>query len=217
MKAMILAAGRGTRLRPLTDNCPKPLLPVAGQPLIAHQIKALAASGFNEIVINVAYKAEMFPAVLGNGSRYGVSLHYSFEEEGGLETGGGIVNALDHLGDAFLVISGDLYTDFPYQSLAQAPAPECLAHLVLVDPLPTGGDFGLIDGNLCLTAPNLLTYANIGVYRREMFANCAPGFLRLGDLIRAAIAQEKVTGEYFQGKWHNVGTVEEYESLTVAA
>jgi MurNAc alpha-1-phosphate uridylyltransferase len=180
-----------------------------------HQIEALAASGFTDILINVAYKPQMFPAALGDGSQFGVSIQYSVEEEGGLETGGGIVNVLDQLGDAFLVISGDLYTGFPYHSLQRAP--ERLAHLVLVDPLPTGGDFGLIDGILHLNVPNMLTYANIGIYRREMFKDCIPGYLRLGDLLRAAVLKEQVTGEYFQGVWHNVGTVEEYESLNAAS
>jgi MurNAc alpha-1-phosphate uridylyltransferase len=211
MKAMILAAGRGNRLQPLTNNCPKPLLPVAGRPLIAYQIEALAAAGFTEIVINTAYKPEMFPALLGDGSQFGVSIHYSVEPEGGLETGGGIFNALDHLGDYFLVISGDLYTEYPYHTLRHPP--ERLAHLVLVDALPEGGDFGLKDGILSLSAANMLTYANIGVYRRELFANCEPGFFRLANLLRPAIAQQQMTGEYFQGKWYNVGTVEIYEEL----
>ena len=211
MKAMILAAGRGTRLRPLTDNCPKPLLPVAGRPIIVHQLEALAASGFTEIVINVAYKTSMFLEALGDGSRYGVSIVYSFEEEGGLETAGGIVNALDHLGDSFLVISGDIYTQFPLQTLNKDP--EALAHLVMVDPLPTGGDFGLIDGKITLSAPKLLTYANIGVYRREFLKDCVPGYSPLGKLLRSAIPLGTVTGEYYSGEWHNVGTVEAYEAL----
>lgn len=211
MKAMILAAGRGNRLQPLTNNCPKPLLPVAGRPLIAYQIEALASAGFNEIVINVAYKPEMFPALLGDGSQFGVNIHYSVEPEGGLETGGGIRNALDHLGDYFLVVSGDLYTSYPYHTLCKPP--ERLAHLVMVDPLPEGGDFGLQDGILTLTAPNMLTYANIGIYRRELFIDSEPGFFRLANLMRPAIAQQQMTGEYFHGKWYNVGTVETYEAL----
>jgi MurNAc alpha-1-phosphate uridylyltransferase len=211
MKAMILAAGRGTRLRPLTDNCPKPLLPVAGRPLIAHQIEALAASGFTEIVINVAYKADMFPAALGDGSQFGVTLHYSVEPEFAYETGGGIFNALDHLGDHFLVISGDLFTAFPYHTLRRPP--ERIAHLVMVDPLPKGGDFGLKDGFLTLSASNMFTYGNIGVYRRELFDGCKPGSFPLVNLLRPAIAQQQITGEYFQGRWYNVGTVETYEEL----
>lgn len=211
MKAMILAAGRGARLRPLTDNCPKPLLPIAGRPIIVRQLEALAASGFTEIVVNVAYKPELFPEVLGDGSRFGLSIHYSYEEEGGLETAGGIVNALDHLGDTFLVISGDILTQFPLQSLRKVP--QKLAHLVMVDPLPTGGDFGLIEGNLTLNAPKMLTYANIGVYRREFFKDCPLGFMPLGKLLRAAIAEGRVTGEYYSGEWHNVGTVETYTAL----
>ncbi len=214
MKAMILAAGRGNRLRPLTNNCPKPLLPVGGRPLIVHQLEALAASGFKEIVVNVAYKPEQFVAVLGDGSQFGVSIHYSVEQENALETGGGIFNALNHLGEYFLVISGDLYTAFPYHTLRHAP--HRLAHLVLVDPLTPRGDFGLEDGVVCLNSGNRLTYGNIGVYHRDLFQNCIPGSFPLVSLLRPAIANQQVTGEYFQGEWFNVGTVETYEALAVS-
>lgn len=211
MKAMILAAGRGQRLKPLTNNCPKPLLPVGGRPLIVHQLQALAASGFTEIVINIAYKPEQFLAALGDGSQFGVKIHFSVEPENGLETGGGIFNALDHLGEYFLVISGDLYTAFPYHTLRRPP--ERLAHLVMVDPLPEGGDFGLTDGILSLTSPNMLTYGNIGIYHRDLFQGCEPGFFRLANLLRPAIAEQQITGEHYQGEWFNVGTVETYEAL----
>lgn len=214
MKAMILAAGRGNRLRPLTDNCPKPLLPIAGRPLIVHLIQSLAASGFTEIVVNIAYQPARFLDVLGDGSRYGVAIHYSLEPEGGLETGGGIFKALDHLGDTFLVVSGDLYTSYPYHTLRKAP--ERMAHLVMVDPLENGGDFGLKNGIISLKEPNMFTYGNIGVYRREFFQGCQPGFFPLVDLLRPAIAREEVTGEHFRGSWHNVGTVEIYDALNLS-
>ncbi|MDQ2994545.1 MAG: sugar phosphate nucleotidyltransferase, partial [Pseudomonadota bacterium] len=146
MKAMVLAAGRGNRLRPLTDEIPKPLLPVAGKPLVAYQLEGLARAGYTDIVMNVAYKAEMIMQLLGDGRRYGVNLRYSIEEEGGLETGGGVVKALPLLGERFLIVSADIYTDYPFQNLREQP--KQLLHLVMVDPLPEGGDFGLIDDNL---------------------------------------------------------------------
>ncbi|MBX9587030.1 MAG: nucleotidyltransferase family protein [Gammaproteobacteria bacterium] len=211
MKAMILAAGRGARLRPLTDNCPKPLLPVSGRPLIVHQIEALAASGFTNLVINIAYQADMFPKILGDGSQWGVSIQYSVEPESAYETGGGIYHALEHLGDYFLVVSADIFTSYPYHTLRKPP--ERIAHLVMVDPLPTGGDFALSEGLLSLDGSQLFTYGNIGVLRKELFDGCKPGVFPLGNLLRSAISQQQITGEYFQGRWYNVGTVETYEEV----
>lgn len=211
MKAMILSAGRGARLRPLTDDCPKPLLPVSGRPLIVHQIEALAASGFTNLVINIAYKADMFLSVLGDGSQWGVSIQYSIEPESAYETGGGIYHALEHLGDHFLVVSADIFTSYPYHTLLKPP--ERIAHLVMVDPLPTGGDFALSDGVLSLHGPNMLTYGNIGVFSKELFDGCQPGVFPLGNLLRAAIAKSQMTGEYFEGRWYNVGTVETYDEV----
>ncbi len=208
---MILSAGRGARLRPLTDDCPKPLLPVSGRPLIVHQIEALAASGFTNLVINIAYKADMFLSVLGDGSQWGVSIQYSKEPESAYETGGGIYHALDHLGDHFLVVSADIFTSYPYHTLLKPP--ERIAHLVMVDPLPTGGDFALSDGVLSLHGTNMLTYGNIGVFRKELFDSCQPGVFPLGNLLRAAIAKSQITGEYFEGRWYNVGTVETYDEV----
>ncbi len=211
MKAMVLAAGRGNRLRPLTDKIPKPILPVAGKPLVGYQLEALARAGFTEVVMNVAYKADLIMQTLGDGQQYGVNLQYSIEEEGGLETGGGIVKALPLLGERFLVVSGDIYTDFPYASLREQP--QQLAHLVMVDPLPNGGDFALIDGMLRVSAVNKLTYANIGVYHRDLFDGCKVEFFKLASLLPAAMKRGQITGEYFHGQWINVGEPETYQAV----
>lgn len=209
MKVMVLAAGRGNRLRPFTDRIPKPILPVAGKPLVAYQLEALARAGFTEVVMNVAYKAELIMQTLGDGQQYGVNLQYSIEEEGGLETGGGIVKALPLLGERFLVVSADVYTDFPYESLRDQP--EQLAHLVMVDPLANGGDFALIDGKMRVSAVNKLTYANVGVFHRNLFNGCKVEFFRLASIWPAPMERGQITGEYFQGQWINVGEPETYQ------
>ncbi len=214
MKAMILAAGRGERMRPLTDSTPKPLLRVAGRPLIEHHIAALREAGFRDLVINHAWLGEQIVAQLGDGSRLGVRIAYSAEPEGALETGGGIRQALPLLdGDAFLVVNGDIWTDFPYARLKQAP--RGLAHLVLVDNPPhhPGGDFSLAHGRVSDGGGQALTFSGIGVYRPELFASHAPGRFALAPLLRAAMHDGQVSGEHYRGGWTDVGTPQRLEAL----
>lgn len=208
MKAMLLAAGRGTRMRPLSNNIPKPLLMVGKQRLIEYHFLALAKIGITEIIINVAYKAEQIMDTLGDGKNYGVTIKYSVEEKS-LDTGGGIYNALPLLGkDPFLVINSDLYTDYPYQNLLSQP--KKLAHLVLVDNPQhhQNGDFALQENLVTLAEPKL-TFAGIGVYTPELFTKCNPGKFSLAPLLVSAIKNEQVTGEHYQGQWANIGTPEQ--------
>jgi len=206
MKAMILAAGKGERMRPLTDNMPKPLLNVEGQPLLVHHLRALRAAGIQEVVINTWYLGAQIVNAIGDGQEYGLKVHYSMEETL-LDTGGGIVRALPILGkEPFLVISADIRTDFPVQTL---PAnPNALAHLIMVDnPMyKQEGDFGLDKGKVTLSAHQTFTYGNIGIYRPEFFVNAPVGAFPLGGLLRQHIANDLVTGQYYAGVWHNIGT-----------
>lgn len=215
MKAMILAAGRGTRLRPITDYLPKPLLPVAGKPLIAHHLDALARAGIDEIVINISHFADQIKEVLGNGENYGVQIAYSYEPEP-LETGGGIYQALPLLGpDPFIVVSGDIWTDYPFLQLANRLEKQ-LAHLVLVDnpSFKPQGDFVLQNGVLHNEGMAKLTYANIGIYHPDLFAHCDAKAFPLGNLLRSAVGKTQVSGEHYQGDWANIGTVQEWYQLT---
>jgi N-acetyl-alpha-D-muramate 1-phosphate uridylyltransferase len=213
MKAMILAAGRGERMRPLTDTTPKPLLPVAGRPLIAHHLEALHAAGVREVVINLSWLGEQIAEQLGDGARYGLRLHYSHEGEPALETGGGIFKALPLLGpEPFLVVNGDVWTDYPFERLLQAP--RGVAHLVLV-PNPTHhpeGDFALAGERLVLDGERL-TFSGIGVYRPELFEGCAPGAFALAPLLRKAAAAGQVSGEAFAGRWYDIGTPARLQTL----
>ena len=210
MKAMILAAGRGERMRPLTDHTPKPLLPVAGKPLIQWHIEALVAAGFHDIVINHAWLGERIEAALGDGSRWGADIVYSPEPGGALETGGGILQALPLLageGDApFLVINGDIVCDLDPSRL---PARiDGLAHLVMV-PNPghhPAGDFVLSDGRLHDSEGPRLTFGGIGLYRPELFAHREPGAFPLAPLLRDAMAAGQVSGQCHRGLWIDVGT-----------
>jgi MurNAc alpha-1-phosphate uridylyltransferase len=214
MRAMILAAGRGLRMGPLTTETPKPLIKVAGHHLIEYSLHALKKAGIHEVVINVSYHAAQIKHVLGDGEQYGVNIYYSYEEAA-LETGGGIFQALPLLGDApFLVLSSDIITDYPLHTLPREP--EGLAHLVLVNnptfhPL---GDFCLAGERIYHGQDQTLTFGNIGVYRPELFQNCAAGRFRLGDLLKAEISNQRISGEHYRGLWNNVGTPEE---LAVAA
>lgn len=207
MKAMILAAGRGERMRPLTDHTPKPLLPVAGRPLIVHHIEALAAAGVREIVINLAWLGERIAAALGDGANWGVRLHYSREGAQALETGGGIFQALPLLGpEPFLVVNGDVWTDCPIEGLLRSPTG--LAHLLLVpnpEHNPTG-DFVLSEGRVVSESGPGLTFSGIGVYRPELFVGCQPGAFRLAPLLRQAAAAGQVSGECYAGRWFDIGT-----------
>lgn len=210
MKAMILAAGKGERLRPLTLHTPKPLVRAAGVPLIEYHVRALAVAGFRELVINHAWLGAQIEDYLGDGARFGVEIRYSAEGEP-LETGGGIFRALPLLGDApFLVVNGDIWTDYPFAALRRPL--EGLAHLVLVDnPAhhPTG-DFRLADGQVVDAAPGVdsLTYSGIAVLAPALFAGCQPGAFKLAPLLRQAMADGRVGGERFAGRWVDVGTHE---------
>jgi MurNAc alpha-1-phosphate uridylyltransferase len=208
MKAIILAAGRGERMRPLTDHTPKPLLPVAGKPLIAHHLTALRAAGIDEIVINTGHLGEQLPATLGDGRDWDIRIVYSPEPPDALETGGGIFQALPLLGsEPFLVVNGDVWTNYPFARLPAAPTG--LAHLVLVSNPPhhTEGDFALAaDGRAGESGARRLTFSGISVLRPELFAGCAPGRFPLGPLLRRAMAADRVTGEHYAGGWRDIGT-----------
>ncbi|SEP32385.1 N-acetylmuramate alpha-1-phosphate uridylyltransferase MurU [Pseudomonas sp. Snoq117.2] len=208
MKAMILAAGKGERMRPLTLTRPKPLIEVNGRPLIEHHIQALAAAGITDLVINHAWLGDQLEAVLGDGSRLGVSIRFSAEGEP-LETGGGIFRALPLLGsEPFMLINGDIRTDVDFAALA-LPA-GCLAHLVLVDnPAhhPTG-DFGLVEGRITLEASEKLTYSGIAVLHPQLFSDCTAGAFKLVDVLRPAIVAGQVSGQRLAGRWVDVGTLE---------
>lgn len=207
MKAMILAAGRGERMRPLTDRLPKPLLSVAGRPLIEHHLRKLAAAGYQEVVINLAWLGEKIEASLGRGAAFGVRIRYSYEPPGALETGGGILHALPLLGaEPFLVINSDIWTDCPLTPLQQPPAG--LAHLVLVDNPAhhPQGDFRLCGDRVRANGEPRLTFAGIGVYRPELFHGCPPGSFPLASLLRAAMSRDRVSGVHYRGRWLDVGT-----------
>lgn len=209
MKAMILAAGRGERMRPLTDDTPKPLLRIGGQTLIEHHIHALAQAGITELVINHAHLGEQIVKALGDGDAYGVSIRYSAETGSALETGGGIFNALPLLGEApFLVLNADIWTDYALDRLPEAP--EGLAHLVMVDNPEhhPDGDFSLSNGRLSQSGPAMLTFGGIGVYRPDLFAGCRAGAFPLGPLLRDAMDGEQVSGEHYTGRWFDIGTPE---------
>jgi MurNAc alpha-1-phosphate uridylyltransferase len=208
MRAMILAAGRGERMRPLTDTQPKPLLEAGGKPLIQYHLEALARAGIREVVINLAWRGELIRRALGDGKRFGVQICYSDEPEGALETGGGILAALPLLGPGpFLVISGDIWSEFALASCIDRLAADDVAHFVVV-PNPdfhAKGDFGLESGRLVDRTPRY-TYANIGVLRPEFFAGRQPGRFALAPLMFEWIRHGRVSGELFQGRWHNLGT-----------
>lgn len=214
MKAMILAAGRGERMRPLTDHTPKPLLKVGSKPLIVWHIERLAAAGFKDIVINHAHLGEQIEAALGDGSQWGVRIQYS-PEKIALETAGGIANALPLLGNApFLVVNGDVYTDIDFGTLKLAPPN--LAHLVMVDnpPQHAAGDFTLSSGKLSVDSTDKLTFSGVGIYEPSLFADIVRGeAATLAPLLKAAMAQGLVNGSYHQGAWHDIGTPERLQAL----
>ena len=214
MKAMILAAGRGERMRPLTDTTPKSLLRIGGQTLIERHVHALARAGITELVINHAYLGEHIVAALGDGDAYGVSIRYSPETDGSLETGGGIMNALPLLGvDPFLVVNGDIWTDFPFDDLPSQPGG--LAHLVMVENPENHpeGDFSLSEGRLSQQGPAMLTFSGIGVYRPELFAGCSPGAFPLASVLRKTMDAGQVSGERYTGSWFDVGTPERLDAV----
>ncbi len=213
MKAMILAAGRGERMRPLTDVTPKPLLAVRGTPLLDRLIAQLVGAGFGDIVINVAHLGHRIREHLGSGARFHANIAYSEEGPTSLETGGGIRRALPLLGRGpFLVVNGDIYTDFPFGRLPRTLAGR--AHLVLVDNPEhhPDGDFGLREGRVVNTAPRL-TFAGIGVYDAALFSDRTDERFPLGPLLREAADRGLVTGERHGGLWTDVGTPERLAAL----
>ena len=223
MKALILAAGRGERMRPLTDRTPKPLLEVRGKRLIEWHLEALARAGVHEVVVNTAWLEEQFPAALGDGSRYGVHITYSFEGRdhgGALETAGGIAKALPLLGDAFWVVSGDVFVpDFRFDATdAQRFAGgDALGQLWLVDNAPhhPTGDFGIdADGLASRTAEPRFTWASIGLFRAALFDDIAAGTrMALRPKLEFAIDQRRLRAEKYDGRWTDVGTMERLASL----
>ena len=219
MKAFILAAGRGERMRPLTDHTPKPLLQAGGKPLIVWHLERLAAAGFREVVINHAHLGAQIEAALGDGAAWGLNIRYSAEPPGALETAGGIATALPLLDEApFLVVNGDVYCDWDFNRARQLRDKK--AHLVMVaNPAHhTGGDFSL-DGERVIYAQGeqTLTYAGIGVFSPALFADIKPGtIMKLRPLLDAAIAAGTLSGERFTGRWVDVGTPQRLAELDQA-
>jgi MurNAc alpha-1-phosphate uridylyltransferase len=227
MKALVFAAGLGERMRPLTDHTPKPLLEAGGKPLIAWHLEKLAAAGVTDVVVNTSWLADQFPRVLGDGSRWGLRLHFSFEGDTPLETGGGMLHALPLLGDApFLLVNGDIWCDVDFGRLPRDP--DGLAHLVMVDPPDHAprGDFVLRpDGRLDTGDGARLTYAGVAVYRPAILdgwrtvigdaagAAATPPRFPLAPLLSARMAEGRVTGERHRGRWTDVGTPARLEAL----
>lgn len=223
--AMIFAAGRGERMRPLTDTCPKPLLAVGGKPLIEWQIERLAAAGFERIVINHAWLGSQIETTLGNGAKWNVQLRYSAETEA-LETAGGIAQALPLIAPEgaptiFLAVSGDVYCDFDFSGLnaravAMSESADPSMHLVMVPnpPFHPTGDFALRDGRLSLDGIPRFTFGNIGLYDSRMFSGIAPGTrAALTPYYRETIGSGRATGELYEGVWENVGTPDQLQAL----
>jgi MurNAc alpha-1-phosphate uridylyltransferase len=216
MKAMILAAGRGERLRPLTEATPKPLVDVGGRPLVGWHLAGLAAAGFREVVINVSHLAEQIVAALGDGARYGLRIAYSREREP-LETAGGIANARELLGpEPFLLVNGDIYCPFDFRNLLRRDLQGRLAHLVLIPNPPhhPAGDFTLADGCIGNAPAPRYTYSGIAVMSPGLVAGVPAGAKApLAPLLRAAAAEKRITGELYAGDWQDVGTLERLAHL----
>ncbi|MDF1874830.1 nucleotidyltransferase family protein [Sulfurimonas sp. SAG-AH-194-I05] len=215
MKALILAAGRGERMRPLTDVLPKPLLEVRGKPLLLWHVEKLVACGFSEIVINIAHLGFKIPAYLGDGSRYGIKISYSDEQKSGaLESAGGIKKALSLLGDeTFLVVNGDVFCDYIFDSSFELK--DNLAHLILVQNPPHNphGDFGL-DNNYALnTAKEMYTFSGIGYYAPKLFASLSDIPSALAPLLREEINNNKITATLHSGYWHDIGTPQRLQEI----
>jgi MurNAc alpha-1-phosphate uridylyltransferase len=213
-RAMLLAAGRGERMRPLTDQTPKPLLTVRGKPLISYHLERLARGGVREVVINVAWLGQHIRAALGDGSGFGLSIQYSEEGARALETGGGIFEALPLLGAGpFLVVNADVFTDLDFTQLEMAG--DAWAHLVLVPnpPQHPNGDFALEDRHVVEQGDPRFTYSGIGLYRAALFAGCERGRFPLKPLLQRAIAAQRLHGEIYRGPWSDVGTAERLAAL----
>jgi N-acetyl-alpha-D-muramate 1-phosphate uridylyltransferase len=207
VKAMILAAGRGERMRPLTEKLPKPLLEVGGHRLIEYHLAALVDIGVRDFVINLSWHGDRIREALGDGAARGVTIRYSEEGPEPLGTAGGIVAALPLLGDApFLVLNGDVWTDFPLRALR--PPAASLAHLVLVGNPEhhRGGDYGLENGGRVTDGPERLTFSGVSVLAPALFAGCGPGFLALKPLFDRALESGRLTGQRYGGAWRDIGT-----------
>ncbi|MGB5328993.1 MAG: nucleotidyltransferase family protein [Gammaproteobacteria bacterium] len=211
MKAMILAAGRGERLRPLTDVTPKPLLEVQAKPLIVHHLEALSTAGFTEIVINLSWLGNQIRDLLGNGAEFNLSIEYSEEPEA-LETAGGIQQALPLLGERFIVVNADIFTNYDFARLLQI---DSIAHLVLVENPQhhARGDFTLNESTLGIEGSPRYTFSGIAQYHRSFFTGLAPGKQALAPLLFAAAEKHRVTGELFNGDWTDIGTLERLDAL----
>jgi len=220
MKAIVLAAGRGERLRPITDTIPKPLVTVAGKPLIVYHLEALARVGIRDVVVNLSWLPDKLRAALRDGSDYGVRITYSDEGPVALETGGGIFNAIQHLGPGpFLVVNGDTFTDIDFGALKSGADADtragALARLVLV-PNPTQhprGDFGLEEDRVVERETDRFTYSGIGMFRPEFFSSATPGKFPLLPLFKRAIAAGRLFGELHRGEWNDVGTAQRLAEL----
>lgn len=219
VRAMILAAGRGERMRPHTDERPKPLIRVAGRPLIEHHLASLRDAGITEVVVNLGWLGDKIRAALGDGAHFGVAIRYSEEGWPALESGGGIFHALPLLGtDPFVVVNGDVYTDYPLADLARrarALPADVHAHLVLVPNPPHNprGDFALDDGRVRNRETGRHTFSGVSVHRPEFFGGCQPGHFPLLPLWRAAADSGRMTGELYAGCWSDVGTPERLAEL----
>lgn len=219
MKAMILAAGRGERMRPLTDHTPKPLLKVAGKALIVLHLENLAKAGFKEVIINHAHLGNQIEAALGDGSQWGLKINYSPEQKA-FETAGGIANALHFLtqngseNEPFIVVNGDVFTDIDFAKIKLAP--NMLAHLVLVEnpPQHPNGDFAIEAGMLINQGAPMYTFSGVGIYHPYLFSSIQAGDeAKLAPLLRQAIAEKKATAQCYQGVWHDIGTPERLQAL----
>ena len=218
IQVMILAAGRGERMRPLTDNTPKPLLKIKNKAIIVYLIESLARAGFTNLVINHAHLGDQIVQFLGDGKKWGVEIEYSPETSGGLETGGGIFKALPLLkSDPFIVVNADIWTDFPFNRLRRETCRNISgqAHLVLVDNPDhhPGGDFCLQGDTVLENGPHKLTYSGIAILRHDLFSNNNGGFFPLAPLLRDAMKTGLVSGEYYQGVWEDIGTPERLQVL----
>ena len=220
MKAMILAAGRGERMRPLTDHTPKPLLQVGGKPLIVWHLERLAAAGFRDVVINYAHLGAKIEAALGDGSAFGLSIAYSPEPPGALETAGGVAQALHLLGPApFFLISADIYVECDYRSLAGkadelTDTTTAFMWMVANPPWHSAGDFAMHDGRLTLSNERKLTYANLGVFSPAFFAGVEPGNkLPMSPLFKRAISAGSIRAARYSGMWDNIGNPEQLRAL----
>jgi len=220
VKAIILSAGRGERLRPLTDTIPKPLVEINGKALIEYHLEKLAKAGIKEVVINHAWLGEKIEQKLGNGEKYGLNITYSPESTGGLETAGGIINALDKLTDGntpFLVINGDVFTDYDFNALIKIKLTKpILAHLILVEnpSFKQTGDFGLENGRL--NEQQDYTFSGISLLHPNLFKNIKLDRLKLAPIFRKAIQNKQVTGSLYQGFWNDIGTLDRLEKMIKA-